>query len=137
ALTAGTHTITAVYSGSGSIPSSSDMLGVAIVIGTSTTLSASPNAVAVGQPVTFTATVTSSVGTPTGSVIFHDTIDNSILGMVPLTNGQATVTTSFPRADQYVIFAQYVPDVPFTQSGAQIPVWSGVPTSTALSSSLN
>jgi titin len=47
---------------------------------TSTLLTSSANPSVFGQPVTFTATVSSSFGTPTGSVDFVDTTTNTDLG---------------------------------------------------------
>jgi hypothetical protein len=67
----------------------------------------SKNPVAVGQTVTFTATVASTGGgpTPTGSVTFEDGTTN--LAIVALDNGAATYTTSFPTAGSHFITAAY------------------------------
>src|SRR5439155_4115319 len=77
-LPAGTHTITATYSGdtnfSGSIGTLSGGETVtANSSSTTTTVASSVNPSVLGQPVTFTATVTpGGAGTPTGSVSFFD-----------------------------------------------------------------
>src|SRR5205807_1169045 len=59
-------------------------------------LGSSANPTVVGQPVTFTTTVSAADSTvpavPTGSVIFMD--GASILGSSPLVNGSATLSTS-------------------------------------------
>ncbi|HEY1379060.1 MAG TPA: Ig-like domain repeat protein, partial [Gemmataceae bacterium] len=63
---------------------------------TSTALSSSANPVAAATPVTFTATVTSAGGTPTGTVQFYD--GSILLTPTPVpvnASGVATYTTSF------------------------------------------
>jgi uncharacterized protein (TIGR03437 family) len=61
------------------------------------------------QPVTFTATVTSGGGIPTGSVTFIDTTTSTTLASnVPLNgSGQASVTTSTLAAGGHTIQASY------------------------------
>jgi len=79
-----------------------------------THLSAPTTAIA-GQPVTFTATVTSSAGTPTGTVVFFD--NGASLGSVDLdTTGQATLTTSLD-VGFHAISALYVGSPDFLPSG--------------------
>ena len=74
-------------------------------VGTATALTSSTNPSAVGQAATFTATVTSPAGTPTGSVTFIS--DEIVLGTVNLANGQATMTTSTLPAGDHTIAATY------------------------------
>jgi len=58
-----------------------------------TTLTATPSSLSVGQSITLKATVTGSVGTPTGSVVFS--ADGETLASVPLnSSGVATLTAS-------------------------------------------
>lgn len=78
--------------------------------GTTTTLGTSDQLAAVGQPVTFTATVAPvslGVGTPTGSVEFFD--DGNLIGMSPLntSTGQATLTDSSLSFGAHTIQAIY------------------------------
>jgi streptogramin lyase len=81
---------------------------------TNTHLAAPVHAIA-GQPVTFTATVTSSAGTPTGSVAFFD--NGAFLGSVDLdTTGQAAFTTSLD-VGFHIVSALYVGTPDFLPSG--------------------
>lgn len=71
-LGGGSHSITAVYAGSATYntSTSSALTEKVTPAGSAAALKASVNPVSYGQAVTFTATVTSSAGTPTGTVIF-------------------------------------------------------------------
>jgi hypothetical protein len=61
---------------------------------TATSISSTPNIAAVGQGVTFVATVTGSKGAiPTGNVLFR--IDRGYPAAAPLADGQASYTTTF------------------------------------------
>src|SRR5207253_1755016 len=84
-----------------------------------TTLISSLNPSALGQAVTFTATVTSSAtGTPTGTVTFQD--GASALGTGTLSGGTATFTTSGLTAGTHSITAIYGGDAKF--GGSTSPV---------------
>ena len=61
-----------------------------------------------GGPVTITATVTSTAGTPTGTVTFNDGI--TVLGTATLTNGTASITTSNLAVGTHPITATYAGD---------------------------
>ncbi len=61
-----------------------------------------------GQSVTLTASVTAATGTPTGSVAFMD--GQAQIGSAPVTNGQATFTTSQLAAGTHTISVVYTPD---------------------------
>jgi O-glycosyl hydrolase len=63
-----------------------------VVQSTTTVLTATPNPVAAGATVTLTATVSSTGGTPTGSVTFLD--GTTSIGTATLANGTATITVS-------------------------------------------
>jgi large repetitive protein len=102
ALAVGVHKIEASYSGdSGHLASSSTDYGAAPLLQTvyeqtATTLTSSVNPSALGQNVTFTATVAISGGggvTPTGSVTFMD--GNVALGTVPVATVGATTSAAF------------------------------------------
>ena len=58
-----------------------------------------------GKPVTFTATVTSSAGTPTGTVIFSD--GGVAIGTATLAAGIASLTTSTLTVGSHTITASY------------------------------
>jgi hypothetical protein len=81
---------------------------------TSTSLASSLNPSGLGQAVTFTATVSSAQGTPTGSVTFKDAA--STLGSGTLSGGTATFTTSSLAAGSHSIRAFYSGDSDFASS---------------------
>jgi hypothetical protein len=93
-LSAGPHSITAAYNGDNSFTTSTSNAISQSVIATSTTaLSSSANsAVAYNTAVTFTATVSGSAGTPTGTVQFY--LDDSPLGTPVTLNAGVAVYTS-------------------------------------------
>ena len=109
-LASGTHTITATYQGSASFTSSSGTTTQTVTNGAATTTTTSvvgvPNPASVGQLVTFTATVISAGGTPTGTVQFLDGSTN--LGIGTLNGiGQASISTSTLAAGTHSISATY------------------------------
>ncbi len=75
------------------------------------TLTAFPNPARVGNPVTLKATVTSSSGTPTGSVVF--TADGNVLGVSPL---PPSLTLTFPTVGLHNVTATYGGDATFPQA---------------------
>jgi len=75
---------------------------------TSETLSSSLNPSVAGQSVTFTATVTAGLGTPTGFVRFMNGVH--CLGKVTLIDGVATLTTDNLPVGTLPIIALYEPD---------------------------
>jgi N-acetylneuraminic acid mutarotase len=108
-IPAGTHTITATYSGYSNFASSQG--GVSQTVGplpTATILTTSPNPSTVGQPVTLTATVTISGGdAPNGGTVTF-VAGSATLGSVPL--GEPFTTTALPVGINS-IFAQFAPIV--------------------------
>ena len=91
--------------------------GVAV---SSTTLTTSNASAAVGQNVTFTAKVSVSGGTPTGSVAFA--AGTTTLGNVTLNaSGVATLTTSFTASGVYNVVASYSGDA-YDQASASTPL---------------
>ena len=97
-LAVATHSLVAVYNGSGSDASStSSKLTFAVgPAATSTTLADSASTLAPGQLVTLTATITPiapGAGAPTGMVVFHD--GSSVIGTALVSAGQASITVSF------------------------------------------
>jgi hypothetical protein len=102
-LTSGTHSIIATYSGNTDYATSSSGF-VNLTVGQApVTLISSQNPSAVGQSVTFTATVTGN--SPTGTVSFLD--GGSSLMDVPLSGGVAAYTTSTLPSGNQQITARY------------------------------
>ena len=93
-LNGGTHTINAVYSGSSQYASSTGSVSQIVVpTATTTTLTSSENPSAFGDTVTFSVTVGSAAAAaPTGNITLKD--GKTIVGTVPLINGQAQISTS-------------------------------------------
>jgi len=114
ALGLGSHSITAVYGGDANFASSTTLSGVNEAVNqipTSALVTANSNPSIFGGSVTFTATVTSSGGTPTGSVTFND--GASALGTVTLSGGKAAYTTSALVGGAHSITVAYSGDTNF------------------------
>jgi hypothetical protein len=77
-------------------------------LGATVTLVSGQSPTFVDQSVTFTAFVLGSPTAPTGSVTFKQ--GSTILGTVPLANGQASFTTTFTKAGTFSIVASYSGD---------------------------
>jgi len=126
ALSQGTHSITAVYSGDSlDNPSTSSPLTQVVnpqapnLPATTTTLTPAANPSVVDHPEKLTATVTTTSpgGSITGSVQFFE--GNILLGTVPLAGNQAVVDVEAKVAGTYVLTASYSGD------GANAPSTSG------------
>jgi hypothetical protein len=106
-------------------------------VATSTTLASSLNPSTFGQSVTFTATVTATSGTPTGTVTFKD--GTTTLGTGTLSGGKATFTTSTLAAGSHSITGVYGGDTNFagSSSPAITQTVNRATSSTSLASSLN
>ncbi len=75
------------------------------ITSTVSTLRSNVGSVYVTQPVIYTATVTAKSGTPTGSVIFYQ--GSAVVATVPLSNGLASYSTSYPAKGTYLMTASY------------------------------
>jgi hypothetical protein len=109
------------------------------LIATSTSLASSLNPSNFGQSVTFTATVSSGSGTPTGTVTFKD--GTTALGTVNLSSGQAQLSTSTLSVATHSITAIYNGTSTFSTSTSatlsQAVKATTATTTTTLASSLN
>ena len=108
-LAQGQTALLATYAGEGSF---APAVSVEVLVfvqpdNVSLTLTSAPNPSALGSPVTFTATITStSNGTPTGDIQFTD--NGNPLGQAALdANGVATYTTSSLAVGNHLIVATY------------------------------
>jgi len=122
-LSVGSHSITASFSGDGNYNSSdsaplTQTVNVALAT-TTTTVTSSVNPSVNKQPVTFTATVTSESGIPSGAVTFTD--KGTTLGTASLNaSGQATLTASKLSVGSHSITAVYGGNSSFNGSTSQV-----------------
>ncbi|WP_283808449.1 Ig-like domain repeat protein [Bradyrhizobium sp. AS23.2] len=107
-LALGPHSMTATYNGSANFAASTSSVLVQKVgqAATATALASSLNPSEFGKAVTFTATVTSSAGTPAGTVTFND--GGVAIGTAVLAAGIASFTTSSLTVGSHAITASYV-----------------------------
>ena len=119
-LAVGTHSITAVYGGSTSFAGSTSPLLTQTVkqASSSTSLASSLNPSTFGAAVTFTATVTSTGGTPTGTVTFKD--GTTTVGTGTLTSGKATFSTSALAVGPHSITAVYGGSIDYNTSTSAV-----------------
>jgi hypothetical protein len=112
----GPHAITASYSGDAINGFSAATLTQRVEAVSKTVLTTSGSPSIVGQPATFTATVTSRQGpVPDGGLVtFYD--GTSILGSADLASEVATLTTSSLAAKNHTITAVYVESATFKSS---------------------
>jgi hypothetical protein len=105
---------------------------------TKTTVLTSGSPSFAGQPVTFTATVTSKSGAISDGELVTFYNGAKVLGSVSLTGGKAAYTTAILKAGTHVIKATYGGDTTFEPSmGSVTQVVVTYPTTTALTSSPN
>jgi uncharacterized repeat protein (TIGR01451 family) len=106
ALASGSHAVTAVYGDANNASSTSSVLTQSVSqTATAVAVTSSVNPSAPGQPVTFTATVTSAGGTPAGTVTFSD--GGAAIGTGSLAGGVATFTTAALAAGAHNITVSY------------------------------
>lgn len=112
-LAIGTHAITAHYSGDSNWQpvTSAAVSQVVNKVAPSIALTASASPVMLQSSITFTASVSSSLGTPTGSVSFFD--GSALLGTATLASGAAAFTTSSLAPGPHSITAVYGGDSTF------------------------
>jgi large repetitive protein len=117
-LALGTFQITAVYGGDSNFTgSTSPALAQVVKKGSTTTMvTSSLNPSLGGQSVTFTATVSSSEGTPADGEIITFTNGSATLGTGVLSSGSAAVTTTSLTTGSHSIKAKYPGDTEFLAS---------------------
>jgi hypothetical protein len=125
ALATGSHTIGASFTGSTGWQNSSGSLTEQVnqtSFATSTTVTSSPNPSNSGQSVTFTATVTSTGGTPVGSVTFAEGTTTLASAVAVNASGQAAFSTSTLSVGSHTITAAFTGANGFgTSSGTAAP----------------
>jgi hypothetical protein len=139
-LALGFHQLLATYIGDNTHAQATANLVQQVVSGftTTTSLVSSLNPSNISQNVTFTASLSSSNGTPTGSIQFSD--GATILATQPVnSSGVATYSTGSLTVGSHPITATYIPTGIFAASSASLTqvVQSGYATSTTLTSSPN
>ena len=136
-LTAGTHSITAVYSGDANDATSTSVVLTQTVnkIASSVALASAANPSTFGQSVALSAAVTP--GTATGSVQFLD--GASVLGAATVSNGAATLSLTTLSAGAHSITAVYSGDANYltSTSPAVAQTVNRAPTSLTLSTNPN
>jgi len=112
-LATGSHTITAAYLGDSIfLAVTSSALSESVSKATPTVaLTSSAAAIFTDASVTFTATVSSTSGTPTGTVKFYD--GSTVLGSGTLASGSASFTTTSLASGSHSITAAYQGDTDF------------------------
>lgn len=121
-LAVGSHSIVAAYNGNTNYATSTSSALAQTVQSTVTSTSLTANGTGLmGKPLTFTATVTSSTGTPTGNVTFKD--GATVVGQGSLNaQGVATITTTTLPVGNHNIVAVYGGDANYTTStSAAVP----------------
>jgi hypothetical protein len=121
-LTAGPHTLTAMYGGDPSYAGSTSAALTQTVsdpgtTATKTVVTSSANPAKGGQPVTLTATVSGAGGSPTGTVTFKD--GATVLAVRPLAGGRSTLTIRTLSAGTHSITAVYSGNSTFAASTSQ------------------
>jgi hypothetical protein len=122
-LTVGSHSLTAVYSGSTTFaastsPTVTQIVNAPAAAATSTSLTSSPNPSTFGQTVTLSSTVTSGAGVPTGTVTFRD--GATVLGTATLVNGSASLSISTLAVGSHPLTALYGGSATFAASTSAV-----------------
>lgn len=120
-LNAGSHQVTAVYSGDSNFVSvtSNAVSETVTQAQTTITLNSNVNTVNYVQPFTLTATILpQNTGNATGTVTFFDTSSSTSLGSAAVANNAAQLTLSKLTPGAHVIVASYQGDANFTGSSS-------------------
>jgi hypothetical protein len=122
-LPAGAYSVIASYSGDtvNAANSSSAVLVTVAAAGASAsslTLTSSPAAPIIGNPVTLTAAVKGTGGTPTGNVYFLD--GSNVVGSGTIASGSVSVTTSSLAVGVHSLTAYYSGDASFSSATSSV-----------------
>jgi hypothetical protein len=136
-IPAGKHKITAQYGGdSVDGPALGKLSQVITGAASQTVVTTDTEPSTYGQTVTFTAVVSSAIGTPDGSVTFKN--GTATLGTVALSGGQATYATSTLNGGAHTIKAIYNGSATYASSSGRVPqIVEPAATTTTLTSSSN
>jgi hypothetical protein len=120
-LALGNHSITAVYAGSSNfLGSTSSVLMQTVKAKSTTSVTSSLNPSKHGTSVTFTATVTSTAGTPAGTVTFKNGGSTVGGGTINTTTHQAKFATSTLPIGTHSITAAYAGNAEFNGSTSAV-----------------
>jgi len=111
-IPAGSHTVTAHYSGDANYSSNTGTLEGGQTVNqlqSNTKVTSSENPSYYGDSVTFTATVTSSDGAPTGGTVLF-AVDGVVFSPVPLSGGIVTIQDTSLSAGHHTVTAGYSGD---------------------------
>jgi uncharacterized protein len=117
ALAVGTHTMQATYTSDGThAAASSNTVTVTVLptYATTSTLSCSPLTAAVRSTISCTDTVTSSGGTPSGTITYYD--GTTALGTAVVTSGTASFSTSSLAIGNHTLSAVFAENDPYLAS---------------------
>jgi hypothetical protein len=119
-LTGGSHSLTAMYGGSTSFAASTSSVVTQTVnkASTATGLNVSPLSSVFGQPVTVTATVSSSSVNMTGTVTFKD--GAAVLGTASVSGGTASLIVTTLSPTIHLLTASYAGDANYSSSASSI-----------------
>jgi len=122
ALPLGLNSVTAVYECNSDFASSASApVSQLVLAATTTTVSSSQNPSTYGQPVTFTAVVTSVIGAPPdGETVTFVKGGGTVLGTGTLSGGTAIFTTSTLNVGTFPIRAEYGGDSNFSGSKSNV-----------------
>jgi len=119
--TAGTHAIACTYSGdANTFGSTAPTLTELVLYQTTTALTTSGSPSHVGQPVTFTAVVTSTFGAIPNGELVKFSYGGKVLGTAPLSSGTAALTTSSLPKGTHIVLGKYQGDAAFKSSQGKI-----------------
>ncbi|MGO9316672.1 MAG: Ig-like domain repeat protein, partial [Terracidiphilus sp.] len=122
-LSIGLHSVTATYTSSNGYPTSTTPVPAQLQVSraaSSVSLVSSLNPILLQNPVTYTATVSSTAGNPTGTVTFSDggtVISACASAVVTVSNGQANCAVTYTVTGTHSITAVYSGDTNFLAAG--------------------
>jgi hypothetical protein len=135
-LSAGPHSLSAVYSGDANNLTSTGTLSQSVLANTTTTVQSNNNPSTAGQQVTFTATITGS--SPTGTVTFSDgALPVAGCSGVTVSGGTATCQISTLTPGTHPITASYSGDTANRPSSTSAPLSQVVNMATSSTSILS